>query len=71
MVRFSSMTYKWSVYSVPRADHILCSSTHWYRWYYWYRSLCPDWQGLVERWAGITIPGFFHMVNIGSTGHMC
>lgn len=53
------------------ADYIHRSSTHWYRRYYRYRSLCPDRQGLVKWRAGVTILSLYNMVNPSLTGDIC
>lgn len=68
MIIFSPSHVMRIYYSVPKANYIHHSPTHWYRWYYRYRSLCPDRQGSTEWWTGFTVPGFYDMVNISSTG---
>lgn len=58
-------------YFASKADYIHRSSTHWYRRYYRYRSLCPDRQGLVKWRTSVTILSLFNMVNTSSTGDVC
>lgn len=71
MIFFSPSNVMRVYYSAPKANYTHHSPTHWYRWYYRYRSLCPDRQGSIEWWTSLTIPGFYDMVNISSTGGMC
>lgn len=54
--------------SASKANYTYHSPTHWYWRHHWYCSLCPDRQGLIEWWAGFTIPGFYAMVNTSATG---
>lgn len=53
------------------ANYTHHSSTHWYRRYYRYGSLCANRQGLVEWWAGLAVLGLFDMVNTSSTEYAC